>query len=290
MLRAARLTDAEMRLVAHRSRLRTASTASRLDAFLLPTRCTSPSTTPSRRPASATPSGCASCSTRLSRWPRFRASVARRAITGRSTRCSRRCSRATASGAARAAPPTMAIVDWREVPTWTEFEILRDAFVERRRADRRLRSARPGVRRRRAARPADGAIDLVYRRVLINDILAPAGRVPRAGRRLRGARRLRGEHVPLQASAQEGVLRGADRRAPRARCSRRPSARSIRAHVPWTRLVADAGPSSDGARGGLLELARSRSRAARAQAERRVRRHRRHARLGDDRARVGRGA
>ena len=37
---------------------------------------------------------------------------------------------------------TIAIVDWRDVPTWTEFEILRDAFVERRRADRRLRSAR----------------------------------------------------------------------------------------------------------------------------------------------------
>ena len=28
----------------------------------------------------------------------------------------------------RAQPPTIAIVDWREVPTWTEFEILRDAF------------------------------------------------------------------------------------------------------------------------------------------------------------------
>ena len=42
----------------------------------------------------------------------------------------------------RAQPPTIAIVDWREVPTWTEFEILRDAFVARRRADDRLRSAR----------------------------------------------------------------------------------------------------------------------------------------------------
>ena len=29
----------------------------------------------------------------------------------------------------RAQPPTIAIVDWREVPTWTEFEILRDAFI-----------------------------------------------------------------------------------------------------------------------------------------------------------------
>ena len=30
-----------------------------------------------------------------------------------------------------ATPPTMAIVDWRDVPTWTEFEILRDAFIAR---------------------------------------------------------------------------------------------------------------------------------------------------------------
>ena len=30
-----------------------------------------------------------------------------------------------------ATPPTMAIVDWRDVPTWTEFEILRDAFTAR---------------------------------------------------------------------------------------------------------------------------------------------------------------
>ena len=29
----------------------------------------------------------------------------------------------------RASPPTIAIVDWREVPTWTEFELLRDAFL-----------------------------------------------------------------------------------------------------------------------------------------------------------------
>ena len=28
-----------------------------------------------------------------------------------------------------ASPPRMAIVDWREVPTFSEFEILRDAFT-----------------------------------------------------------------------------------------------------------------------------------------------------------------
>ena len=41
-----------------------------------------------------------------------------------------------------ASPPTIAIVDWREVPTWSEFEILR-ALRRARRADGRRRSARP---------------------------------------------------------------------------------------------------------------------------------------------------
>ena len=43
-------------------------------------------------------------------------------------------------------PPTIAIVDWREVPTWTEFEILRDAFTALGRADARVRSAGAHVR------------------------------------------------------------------------------------------------------------------------------------------------
>jgi len=72
-----------------------------------------------------------------------------------------------------ASPPTVAIVDWREVPTWAEFEILQAKFIELgvptivcdprdlRFEDNRL--------------TADGqAIDLVYRRVLINDILSRA--------------------------------------------------------------------------------------------------------------------
>ena len=70
----------------------------------------------------------------------------------------------------RAAPPTIAIVDFRGVPTWTEFEILEEAFV------------RAGVPtlvcdprdlefdgRRLSARGR--LIDLVYRRVLVNDIV-----------------------------------------------------------------------------------------------------------------------
>ena len=70
-----------------------------------------------------------------------------------------------------ASPPRMAIVDWRDVPTFSEFEILRDAFtalgVPTMICDPRdLECAGRGLY-------AKGErIDLVYRRVLINDIIA----------------------------------------------------------------------------------------------------------------------
>jgi uncharacterized circularly permuted ATP-grasp superfamily protein len=67
--------------------------------------------------------------------------------------------------------PRIAIVDWHEVPTWTEFELLRDAFVAAgvptTLADPR-ELALDGTRLLAGGEP----IDLVYRRVLVNDILA----------------------------------------------------------------------------------------------------------------------
>jgi uncharacterized circularly permuted ATP-grasp superfamily protein len=80
-----------------------------------------------------------------------------------------------------ASPPLMAIVDWREVPTFSEFEILRDAFgalgVPAVICDPRdleyQQSAVSGAGSRAAGLYAQGRrIDLVYRRVLINDIIA----------------------------------------------------------------------------------------------------------------------
>jgi uncharacterized circularly permuted ATP-grasp superfamily protein len=74
----------------------------------------------------------------------------------------------------RASPPTVAIVDWREVPTFSEFELLRDAFLaagvptvicDPRDLELRGEALYGGGRR----------IDLVYRRVLINDIVARRG-------------------------------------------------------------------------------------------------------------------
>src|SRR5262245_60656013 len=67
--------------------------------------------------------------------------------------------------------PQIAIVDWREVPTFSEFEILRDAFTQAGVptivCDPRDLSFDGG-----RLRCGDRAIDLVYRRVLINDIIA----------------------------------------------------------------------------------------------------------------------
>jgi hypothetical protein len=79
-----------------------------------------------------------------------------------------------------ASPPHVAIVDWREVPTFSEFEILRDAFtalgVPTSVCDPRdliFEPAGGGPRFTEAGLYAHGQrIDLVYRRVLINDMLA----------------------------------------------------------------------------------------------------------------------
>jgi hypothetical protein len=88
----------------------------------------------------------------------------------------------------QAEPPLIAIVDWREVPTFSEFEILRDAFtaqgVPTIICDPRDLVFESSVAAPRfsggAGRQSSGAglfangqrIDLVYRRVLINDMVA----------------------------------------------------------------------------------------------------------------------
>ena len=81
-----------------------------------------------------------------------------------------------------ASPPRIAIVDWREVPTYSEFEILRDAFtalgVPTVICDPRDLEFAAGSRLSagtgRGLYVKGERIDLVYRRVLINDILARA--------------------------------------------------------------------------------------------------------------------
>ena len=67
----------------------------------------------------------------------------------------------------------MAIVDWREVPTWSEFELLRDAFTALG-VPTVIADPRDLVIDGSRLVAAGAPIDLVYRRVLINDIVARA--------------------------------------------------------------------------------------------------------------------
>ena len=70
-----------------------------------------------------------------------------------------------------ATPPTMAIVDFRDVPTWTEFEILREAFIAAG-VPTIVCDPRELVFGNGTLSAQGTRIDLVYRRVLVNDILA----------------------------------------------------------------------------------------------------------------------
>src|ERR1700724_3285580 len=67
--------------------------------------------------------------------------------------------------------PQIAIVDWREVPTWSEFEILKERFEKM--GVPVVLADPPDLVFDGKLLTAHGAkIDLVYRRVLINDIVA----------------------------------------------------------------------------------------------------------------------
>jgi hypothetical protein len=134
-----------------------------------------------------------------------------------------------------ASPPHVAIVDWREVPTWSEFELLRDAFNA---------AGVPTVIADPRDLEFDGRvltcggkrIDMVYRRVLINDIVARRDEC----RALVDAYRARAVCVAnslrckiphkkaffavLTDERYASLFNGAERDV-------------IAAHVPWTRVV-----------------------------------------------------
>jgi hypothetical protein len=154
-----------------------------------------------------------------------------------------------------ARPPTISIVDWREVPTWTEFEVLRDAF--------RLAGVPTIVCDPRELVFANGAltaqgtrIDLVYRRVLVNDIVArpdecralvdacEAGAVCMAN-----TFRCKLAHK----KAFFAVLTDADN----ASLFSRQELEIVQAHVPWTRVLDDVETQKGEWRGDLLELVRA---------------------------------
>ena len=154
-----------------------------------------------------------------------------------------------------ATPPTMAIVDWRDVPTWTEFEILRDAFTAAG-VPTIVCDPRELVFASGALTAQGTKIDLVYRRVLVNDILAKPLECRAlvdacAARAVCMANSFRCKLAHKKAffailtdPAYEALFSTSERAV-------------IQAHVPWTRVLDDVETQKGDWRGDLLALARA---------------------------------
>lgn len=134
-------------------------------------------------------------------------------------------------------PPQIAIVDWEGVPTWSEFEILQVRFEK---------MGVPTVIADPSQLRFDGQkltargkkIDLVYRRVLINDIVAKPAECKALVKAytanavcVANTFRCKIPHVKaffaVLTDEQNGALFSHDERE------------LIRRHIPWTRVVAD---------------------------------------------------
>jgi hypothetical protein len=149
-------------------------------------------------------------------------------------------------------PPTLAIVDWRDVPTWTEFEILRDAFAAAG-VPTIICDPRELVFGNGRLHAQGTRIDMVYRRVLINDMLAKPAECQAlvdayASRAICVANTLRCKLAHKKAffavltdSTNESLFT-------------RQELAIIHAHVPWTRVLEDDEVEKGDWRGGLLDL------------------------------------
>jgi hypothetical protein len=153
----------------------------------------------------------------------------------------------------RADPPTIAIVDWREVPTWSEFEILRDAFTGRG-VPTIICDPRELVFAGGAVGCGGTRIDLVYRRVLINDIVARsqdcvalmqayAEKAVCVANTFRCKIPHKKAFFAVLTDERNEALFSDDERA------------IIAAHVPWTRILADIDTVLHGRRQRLMRLA-----------------------------------
>jgi hypothetical protein len=133
--------------------------------------------------------------------------------------------------------PQIAIVDWEEVPTWSEFEILQARF-ERMGVPTLIADPRELEWDGKSLIAKDKRIDLVYRRVLINDIVAKPAECSALVKAYSANAvcvannfRCKIPHVKAFFSVltdeQNGSLFSLGERE------------LIRKHIPWTRVVAD---------------------------------------------------
>ena len=156
----------------------------------------------------------------------------------------------------RAKPPVIAIVDWREVPTWTEFEILQKRFLKE--GVPTVLSDPRDLKFENGKLIAQGQrVDLLYRRVLINDIIArpkecaemmkayESGAVCMANALTCKIPHKKVFFAVLTDEQNSNLFSAGEKEM-------------IRNHIPWTRLLADSKTSRDGETFGLLEYVRRR--------------------------------
>jgi hypothetical protein len=140
--------------------------------------------------------------------------------------------------------PQMAIVDWREVPTWSEFEILKSRF-EKMGVPVVLADPRELEFNGKTLSAHGKTIDLLYRRVLINDIVARPQECAALIKAyeanamcVANTFRCKIPHVKaffaVLTDEQNAKLFSNDERE------------LIRQHIPWTRVVTDVNTSHYG--------------------------------------------
>jgi hypothetical protein len=147
--------------------------------------------------------------------------------------------------------PQMAIVDWKEVPTWSEFEILKERF-EKMGIPVELADPRDLEFDGKQLIANGKSVDLLYRRVLINDIVARPAECQAI--------------VDAHASGNVCVANNFRCKIPHvkaffavltdeknARYFSDEERELIQRHVPWTRVVADVKTEYDGESVELLE-------------------------------------
>ena len=151
--------------------------------------------------------------------------------------------------------PQMLITDWREVPTWTEFEILKERF-EKLGVPVELADPRELQFDGKELTASGKKIDLVYRRVLMNEIVArfaeckalvdavAANAVCVANHFRCKIPHVKAFFAVLTDERNDGLFSFGEREL-------------IRKHVPWTRVLADVRTAHYGESIDLLKFLRS---------------------------------
>ena len=151
--------------------------------------------------------------------------------------------------------PQIAIVDWREVPTWSEFEILKARF-EKLGVPTLIADPRDLVFDGKTLAAHGTRIDLLYRRVLINDIVARPQECEALVKAysanavcVANTFRCKIPHVKaffaVLTDERNGALFSHQERD------------LIRRHIPWTRVVQDVGTARYGEHVDLLAFIRA---------------------------------